>query len=173
MEMIGFCRLQLFLKMQPDDAADVAVIHQHQWMTFGKDIFEALGNAAAEKLQAKERRGTFPVKSHCDGLASMQQIQPAKGVKRCIAHGFLGEIILIQRKLGSNDGDVAYGNRVFRGDKDRIATDLNRVLRGADNGGANARRGFHDKQAQIAHALMNFIWRTMVRDHRSSSWSRL
>ena len=74
----------------------------------------------------------------------MQQIESAKGVKSCIAHGFFGEIILIQRKLGSNDGDVAYGNRVFRGDEDRIATNLNRVLRGTDYGGANARRGFHD-----------------------------
>ena len=106
--------MQLFLKMKPDDAADVAVVHQHQRVAFGKDIFEALGNAAAESLQAKERRGTFPVKSHCDGLASMQQIESAKGVKSRIAHGFFGEVILVQRKLGSNDGDVAHGNRVFR-----------------------------------------------------------
>src|SRR6516164_10736928 len=125
-------------------------------MAFGKDVFEAVGDAAAEILQAKERRGAFPVKSHCDRLAPMQQIESAKGVKSRIAHGFFGEIILVQRKLGSNDSDVAYGNRVFRGDEDRIATDLNRVLRGTDYGGANARRGFHNKQAQIADALMNF-----------------
>ena len=49
------------------------------------------------------------MKSHCDGLATMQQIESAKGVKRRIAHGFFGEIILIQRKLGSHDGNVAHG----------------------------------------------------------------
>ena len=72
--------MQFFLKMKPDDAADVAVIYQHQRMAFGKDIFESLGNAAAESLQAKERRRAFPVKSYGYGLAPMQQIEPAKGV---------------------------------------------------------------------------------------------
>ena len=45
--------MQLFLKMKPDDAADVAVIYEHQRMTFGKEIFEALGNAAAETCKRK------------------------------------------------------------------------------------------------------------------------
>ena len=53
MEMIGILQMQLFLEMQPDDAADVAVIDQHQRVTFGEDIFEPLGNAAAESCKRK------------------------------------------------------------------------------------------------------------------------
>ena len=77
MEMIAPSKFQFLLKMQADDAADIAVIDQHERMAFGQDIFEPLDDAAAKCLEAKKRRRAVPVKRDGDGLAAVQQIQPA------------------------------------------------------------------------------------------------
>ena len=103
MEMIGLCNFQLFLKVKADDAADVAVIDQNQRMAFGENIFEPFDDAAAKRLQAKKRRRAVPVKSHGDGLAPVQQVQPPQRVKHRVAHRFFAEVIFVERKLGRDD----------------------------------------------------------------------
>src|SRR6185503_10818155 len=61
--------LQLFLKVEADDSADITVIDQYQRMTLGQNILHPFDHARAEGLQAKKRRRAVPVKSNGRRLA--------------------------------------------------------------------------------------------------------
>src|SRR5581483_8059349 len=92
-----------------------------------------------------------------DGLAAVQQIQAAKRAQQRLAHGFFAELVLIERKLRRDHGDVAHRHGALGRDENRVAAHLHGVLRSADHGGADARVGLHDEKAEIAGAAARFL----------------
>ena len=75
METTGFVELHLLAEMNPDEPADVAVARQHDGMAAREHVAQAVGDAAAERVEPVERRRALPRNENRDRRIGVAQIE--------------------------------------------------------------------------------------------------
>ncbi len=143
--------------MDANEPADVAVAGEHDRQPFGGARRQPARDAAAEGIEPAEGRRAAPRHEHGDRPVRLGKVE-------ALEHGLDGlgnrarlDRLVVERKLGRDDGDVAKRQRGQRRHEDRAAAHLRGVLRGADHGGADAFRRLFEPYAPVGDPLADFL----------------
>ena len=137
-------QLRLLLGMDADEPADIAVADENQRQAMGELLVEPACHAAAEIVEPPEGRRSAPAIAERDGLLALVKIEPSQRRADRAGDRLDVEVLAVERHVGGDDRHVAQRQNLERPHENRAAADLDRILRGADDGRPNAFVGRFD-----------------------------
>jgi phosphate transport system permease protein len=106
-------------------------------------------------IQTAKSCRTFPAITQRHRLLALMQIKPAQRRAHTVRHSLWINHFFRQRQIGHNHRNIAHGQNIMRGDKNRAAADLNRILRRAHHCCANALIRLFNRRAPSLNAALN------------------
>ena len=125
-------------------------------MALRNDRRKPIDHALTERVQPCERRRAAPGREKRDRPFAIIQFEPLQHRSDRGRDGSGFQVISIQRHVGRDHRHIAQGQDVQRRNEDRAARHLGRVLRGANDGGANAFGGFLQPRPPFGDAGADF-----------------
>src|SRR5439155_1747804 len=133
--------------VDPDQSPDVAVSDQDERQAAPKPVREAGDDSAAEGVQPPIRRRALPTVAKGHRPLPAVEIEPAQRGSDRFGYSLHGESLGVERQIRRDDRHVLQREHALRRDEDRAAAHLDRVLGGADHGGADPFGGGLDSRS--------------------------
>ena len=143
------------MRVDADQPADVAVADQHQRQPLRQQAVQPLRDALAKSVEPRVGGGTLPAVAQRHRLLAAQQVHAPQRDAHRLGDRFGVEPLGVQGQRRRDHWQVAQRQRVVWLHEDGSAADLDGVLRGADDGGADALVRRFEANAPGLHPLQH------------------